>query len=183
MTSLCAALSFTLLLGSASAQTVTIPERIEKLAAKADDTVNVSLDGPLLQLAGMFLDGKNSDEAIAKNVISKLRSIHVRSFEFSKDGQYSEADVDALRAQLKSGWARVIETRENREHVEIYVKQDKGQLGGLVIISAEPRELSIVNIDGAIDLKTLSSLGGKFGIPNVAAVAKAPAASAKDSAE
>ncbi len=131
----------------------------------------------------MFLDGKKSDEATAKNVISKLKGIRVRSFEFSKDGQYSEADVDALRSQLKSGWARVIETRGNKEHVEIFVKQDKGQMGGLMIISAEARELTIVNIDGAIDLQQLSSLGGKFGIPNVPTLPKEPGASAKDSAE
>ena len=187
-----AALALAMLMSSSGfAQSIKIPDRIEKLAAKANDTVNITLDGPLLQLAGMFLNGNNSDEAQAKNVISKLKGIHVRSFEFSKDGEYSEADVESLRSQLRSGWARVIETREGKEHVEVFIKQEKGELGGLVILSAEPRELTIVNIDGPIDLRKLASLAGKFGIPNIptaasvarpAAEAKA-ASTAKDAAE
>lgn len=171
----------TLIPASGFAQSVKIPDRIEKLAAKANETVNITLDGPLLQLAGMFLNGNNSDEAQAKSVISKLKGIHVRSFEFTRDGEYSEADVESLRSQLRSGWARVIETREAREHVEVFIKQEKGELGGLVILSAEPRELTIVNIDGPIDLKKLASLAGKFGIPNIptAAAAARPASEAK----
>ena len=42
------------------AQDVKIPERIEQLAAKAKETVNVTLDGPLLQLASQFLSSKDA---------------------------------------------------------------------------------------------------------------------------
>lgn len=44
---------------------------------------------------------------------------------------------------------------------------DKGKIAGLVVIAAEPREFTIVNIVGPIDLDQLSSLGGQFGIPKV----------------
>ena len=171
-----------LLTAMASAQTLTIPERIEKLSAKASDSTNITLDGPLLQLAGMFLNGKDKDQAVAKNIVSKLKGIHVRTFEFDKDGQYSEADLDAVRSQLKSPeWMRVVDTKEKREHTQIFLKQEKSGIGGVVIISAEARELSIVSIDGTIDLKQLSSLGGSFGIPN--GLPKAGGSTAKDSAE
>jgi hypothetical protein len=157
----------TLTPAGAFAQSITIPDRVEKLAARADQTVNVTLDGPLLQLAAQFMNGRGGNEAEVKNLISKLKGIHVRSFEFSKDGQYSEADVESMRSQLRAPWTRVFETRGNKEHVEIFLKQDKGELGGLVILSAEPRELTIVSIDGPIDLKKLAALGGQFGIPKL----------------
>ena len=188
-------LALTLLFsGSGIAQDITIPDRIEKLSAKAKETVNVTLDGPLLQLAGQFLSSKDADEQQAKNVVSKLKGIHVRSFEFAKEGEYSEADVAAFRAQLRSpAWSRIVETRskEDREHVEIYVKQDKNKAGGLVIISSEPKELTIVSIDGSIDINQLASLGGQFGIPKIETSAAKPATGvaskasgdAKDSAE
>ena len=182
----CAALAVAVFLPiSAFGQTIKIPDRIEKLAAAAGDNVNITLDGPLLQLAGQFLNGKNGNEAEVKNIVSKLRGIQVRSFEFKREHEYSDADIAELRTQLKAPWARVIETREKNEHVEIFIRMEKeGGLGGLVIISAEPRELTIVNIDGAIDLKQLSTLGGKFGIPNFpAAAAPKPSGTAKDSAE
>ena len=152
------------------AQDVKIPERIEKLSAKASETVNVTLDGPLLQLAGQFLNSKNSDEQQARNVVSKLKGIHVRSFEFAREGEYSDADVAAFRSQLRSpAWSRIVDTRskEDRQHVEIFVKQDHDMPAGLAIISAEPKGLTIVSIDGVVDLKQLASLGGQFGIPKI----------------
>ena len=150
------------------AQTFTIPERIENLSARAKESVNITLDGALLQLAGQFLNGGDSDERAAKEIVSKLRGIHVRNFEFAKEGEYSDADLDAIRAQLKPpAWTRVVDSREQGEHTQIFVKQENNTLGGVVILSAERTELSIVSIDGPIDLKQLSTLGGKFGIPSV----------------
>lgn len=151
---------------AASAQSVTIPDRIEKLAAKAKESTDITLDGALLQLAGQFLSGSAGNEKAVKQIVSKLKGIHVRNFAFDKDGEYSDGDLDAIRSQLKSpAWSRVVESREDGEHTEIFVKQDKGGLSGLVILSAERKELSLVIIDGVIDLSQLSKLGGTFGIP------------------
>lgn len=154
---------------TAPAQTLTIPDRIENLSAKAKETVNITLDGPLLQLAGQFLNSADGDERAAKEIVSKLRGIHVRSFEFDKEGAYTDADLDAIRSQLKSpAWTRVVDSREQGgEHTQIFIKLENSTLGGVVILAAERTELSIVSIDGPIDLKQLSRLGGKFGIPFV----------------
>jgi len=164
------------------AQTFTIPDRIEKLEAKARESHNITLDGPLLQLAGAFLNGNDRDQKTARDLISKVKSIHVRNFEFDKDGAYSDKDLDPIREQLKSpAWSRIVESREEGEHSQIFLKTEKDQIAGLVILSAERRELSIVIIDGAINLKQLSSLGGNFGIPKGL---PAPGASkGKDSSE
>ena len=150
------------------AQTFTLPERIEQLSARAKGTVNVTLDGALLQLAGQFLDSSDSDERVAKEIISKLRGIHVRSFAFAREGEYTDADLNEVRAQLKSpAWTRVVDSRDENDHMQVFVKAENSTLGGVVILAAEPTQLSIVIIDGAIDLKQLSRLSGKFGIPNV----------------
>jgi hypothetical protein len=165
-----------LVAGVGLAQDVQIPERIEKLSAKSSETVNVNLAGPLLQLAGQFLNSTKSDEQQAKNVVSKLKGIRVRSFEFAKTGEYSEADVAAFRSQLRApAWSRIVDTESKKdgEHVEIFVKQEKDQSAGMVIIAAEPKELTIVSIDGSIDLTQLASLGGQFGIPKTGATATA----------
>ena len=144
------------------AQSFQIPDRIEQLAPKARESVNITLDGPLLQLASQFM-GANEQEV--KQLVSNLKAVHVRSFEFNREGQFSDADVESVRVQLRTGWSRIIDTREEGEHLEIYVKRDKEQLGGVVILSAERRELAIVHIDGPINLKQLSLLGGHLGIP------------------
>src|SRR4051812_45109328 len=150
----------------AFAQAFTIPDRIEKLSERAKESTNITLDGPLLKLASAFLNSNDKDQRAAKDIVSKLKSIHVRNFEFGKDDQYSDADLDPIRSQLKSPpWSRIIEQRERGEHTQIFMKIENDHVGGLVILSAERRELSIVIIDGEIDPKQLSALGGNFGIP------------------
>ena len=37
-------------------------------------------------------------------------------------------------------------------------------------IAAEPKELTVVTVDGNIDLSTLAELGGQFGIPQIPTV-------------
>jgi hypothetical protein len=168
MKSIIGAAALTLLVSSNGlGQTLQIPEQIERLGPKARETVNITLDGSLLQLASQFMSSTDKDQAKIKNIISKLRAIQVRTFEFDKEAQYSDADLAPIRSQLRSpGWSRIVESRNDGEHVEIFVKQDKDKMGGLVILSAERKELAIVIIDGSIDLRELSSLGGQFGIPS-----------------
>jgi hypothetical protein len=167
MKSIIGAAALTLLVSSNGlGQTLQIPEQIERLGPKARETVNITLDGSLLQLASQFMSSTDKDQAKIKNIISKLKAIQVRTFEFDKEAQYSDADLAPIRNQLRSpGWSRIVESRNDGEHVEIFVKQDKDKMGGLVILSAERKELAIVIIDGSIDLRELSSLGGQFGIP------------------
>ena len=42
-----------------------------------------------------------------------------------------------------------------------------GKILGLAVIASEPREFTIVNIVGSIDIDKLAKLEGQFGIPRV----------------
>jgi len=150
-------------------QDIKIPVNLDRLAAHAKETVNVTLDSSTLKLASKFLSDNDRDEAQVKKLVSKVKSIQVRCFEFDKDGQYSKGDIDEIRGQLRGpAWARIVDMKSNDgESSEVYLKKNGDQIGGLVVIAAEPRELTIVHIDGAIDPEELSELGGHMGIPNV----------------
>jgi|SRR6267154_2428236 hypothetical protein len=166
---------FTLILLPASAaaargQDVKIPANVERLAAKAVETVNVTVDGALLQLAGKFLSSTDPDQKQIKTLLGSLKGIYVRSFKFENEGEYSEADVESVRSQLRGQeWARIVNvtSKKGGDNVDVAYKMDKGKIAGLVVIAAEPKEFTIVNIVGPIDLNQLSSLGGQFGIPKV----------------
>src|SRR2546427_406625 len=54
-----------------------------------------------------------------------------------------------------------------KETSEIYANIRGEDVVGLTIINAEPRELTIVNIVGPVDLDKLSNLEGQFGIPHL----------------
>src|ERR1041384_278405 len=80
---------------------------LDGLAAKAKESSNITLDSNLLQIAGGFLagDGKSKDQAKLKELLSGLKAITVRSFEFSEPGQYRMEDLEPIRSQLRSpGW-------------------------------------------------------------------------------
>jgi hypothetical protein len=158
------------MMASGWAQELKMPASFDKLAAKADESVDLTLDSNMLQFAGKFLSGQDADQAKAKKIVAGLKGITVRSFTFKQEGEYSMADVDAYREQLKAPvWSRIVGVSEkNGERDEVYLKTSSGsQIGGIVIISAEPKELTIVNLSGDISIDDLGELGGQFGIPKV----------------
>jgi len=140
------------------------------LAQKATDSVTIALDPALLAMAARFLDGSDPQDAATKEVIKGLRGIYVRSYTFDKDSAYQQTDIDAVRNQLAApGWSRLMETRSRRTraNVDIYIMIDNNQAIGLALIASEPRQFTIVNIIGAIDLDKLHKLEGQFGVPKL----------------
>lgn len=142
---------------------------LDRLADLADDAVNLSIDSGMLKFAGAFLKG-DGDQAAAKQLLSGLKGIYIRSFEFNRENAYTTDDVDRIRKQLSApGWTKFVsvDSKRDRELVEIYSWQEGGASGGLAILVAEPMELTIVNIVGPIDLSRLPVLQGQFGIPKL----------------
>lgn len=145
-------------------------KNLEKLADKAAEVNDITLDGSLLQLAVRMMENSDDrDAAQVKDLVKGLQGIYVKNFEFDSPGQYSQADVEAIRAQLTGpGWQRIVTSRSKKsgENDEIYVLKQGDKIHGIAILVAEPRELSVVNIVGAIDPEKLGELGGHFGIPD-----------------
>jgi hypothetical protein len=160
------------------AQEFKIPPDVEKLSAKARETVEVTMDGPMLRWASKFLSAEDPEEAKAAKLVANLKAIYVRSFEFDKEGSYTSAEVEALRSQMHvPGWSRVVGVRSERDgdNVDVFFKLEDDRMAGIVIIDAEPRELTFVNIVGPIDVDQLADLGGEFGIPRLSAKSLAKA--------
>ena len=142
---------------------------LDHLAAKASDTVEVSLDGTTLQFAAKFLDSKDPDQDKVKKLIAGLSGVYVRSFEFQKKGEWTAADLEGIRNQLKGPeWSKIVGVKSNEgETDEIYLRKENGKLTGVAVIAAEPMELTVVNIVGPVDLDSLAELGGHFHIPKM----------------
>ena len=56
---------------------------------------------------------------------------------------------------------------EDGQNAEVFLRSENQQMTGLAILVSEPKELTVVNIVGNVDLNALSDLGGHFGIPKV----------------
>jgi hypothetical protein len=148
-------------------------KQLDKLASKAAEVVDVTLDEPMLKLASKFVaSGHDSDSAQFHDLVKNLKGVYVKSFEFDKEGEYSDADIEAVRSQLKSSaWSKMVGVRSKRDNElsEVYLMTEGAteKILGLAIIAAEPKELTVVNIVGPIDIDKLSALEGKMGIPHM----------------
>jgi hypothetical protein len=142
----------------------------DALTHSAVQSVDITLDPNLLGLAANFLDASKPDENDVKQLIAGLKGIYVHSFTFDKDYAYPTADVEAVRKQLsQQGWQSLVQAHNVKEqtNVDIYLNATHGNANGLAIIASKPREFTIVNIVGSIDLQKLHRLEGKFGIPKM----------------
>lgn len=138
------------------------------LESKAQNVTNVNLDQNMLQLALTFM---SHDNVAARNLVKQLKGIYIRDFEFAKEGMYSQSDINRILAQVHAHpWERIVSQRIKKgegESDDIYIMQSGKNIRGLLILSAEPKELVVVNIVGSIDMNDLSHLEGKFGIPKM----------------
>lgn len=140
------------------------------LADKASESVAVTLDSNLLSMGCRFLSAEDPAQADVKKVCTGLQGIYVRSYTFDSDFAYPKAEVEGVRRQLTGpGWSQIVTARSTREQtkVDVYVLLDNDKAKGLGIIASEPRQFTIVNIVGNIDLEQLHSLEGNFSIPNL----------------
>jgi hypothetical protein len=143
---------------------------LDHLKDKSTEHVEVSLNSNTLQFAAKFMDGKDPDEAKVKKLIMGIEGIYIQSFDFKNTGAWSPSDLDRVRNQLKAPeWSRIVGVKSNEdgENIEIWLRTEKGKVSGVAILASEPRQLTVANLVGNIDLESIADLGGKFGLPKI----------------
>ena len=132
----------------------TIDFNLDAVAAKAKKKVEISFDGPMLAEALKKAPDK------VKGSISNVSRFTLRSYEFEKSGEYSDADIEAIRRQATSsnGWSRILSSKEEHESVDIYVLNQGGKAGGFLLIAAEEKELTVVHVIGSMELASLQEV-------------------------
>jgi hypothetical protein len=137
------------------------------LRDRATDSVDITVDGILLSIAKHFARESGDEEM---QLLSDIKSVRVRNFEFDSEGAYSRADIDLVRRQLSApGWSQLVSAhqRDRNEDVDVYICVENEKILGMAVVASEPRSFTIVNIIGSIDIDKLAKLEGKFGIPKM----------------
>ncbi len=142
----------------------------KKLAARASDVNEVTMNKTMLKFASQFLDSKDKGDAQAQRLIQNLNAIYVRSYEFSAPGQYTPEDLKTIRQQfLGPDWNPMVKVRSKKGEgdTDVYVKMVGNEVKGMFVLDAEPKELDMVYISGSIRPEDLKELSGNFGVPNL----------------
>ncbi len=171
--------------GAGMPEGLPLPPAVEKeLAAKAIDVTEVTLGKNMLDFAAKFM--KDKDDEQARKLIQGLKGIYVREYTFEKEGEYSMDQIKQLRTYFEtSEWSPIVHEIEHHkggatETTDVMVKTVNGETQGMFILSAEPKELSIVLIMGPINLDELGELHGIGGLHALKDVEKSVKKSTKD---
>jgi hypothetical protein len=129
--------------------------KFDALAAKASSKTELDVDGTLLRLISRM--AKESD---LSGVLGGVQGVHIRNYGFSKDGVYSQKDLEPLRNQVaaQSRWARLLNVKEDEGTTEIYIAAQGEKVNGCLIVSAGLRELSVVYLEGTLSLAQVKRL-------------------------
>ncbi len=146
-------------------------DRLNGLENKAQDVVEVNIDGKLLDLAKRVMVKTN--DADAKKIaqaISGLKGIYVRVYNFAKENEYDIADVDEIRSQLQSpAWEKLanVRSKKNNQKVDVFTMFTGDQMSGVAIVVSDSKSIAVVNVIGPIDIDLLAEMSGKLNIPKI----------------
>ena len=149
---------------------------LDHLAAKASQSVDVNVDERLMKMAAKVFSDQDADERKVKKLVENLKGIYVRSFEFDASGQYTDADLETIRTQLRGpGWTRMVNVTSKKDgNLEVYLLFHGDMVNGLAVLHSDEKELTIVNIVGPVDLDKLAQLEGQFGVPELGIESQKP---------
>jgi hypothetical protein len=137
----------------------------EKFAQGAKSTTEVNLDKNMLGMVGKF--GDDGADKSGTELAKKMDFVIVHSYEYGAPGLYKIADVEEFRKRLEDGgWSHIVKERSANESTDVCVKVDgNGQFSELVVISAEPTELTFVHLKGHMTMDELTRMGAHYGVP------------------
>ena len=129
----------------------------ERFAKGAKDVTEVNMDQK--SLAMMPSGGKNAEKA------KKMDLIVVHTYTYEKVGMYSLADVETFRKRLDDGsWSCIVHEKSKDGSTDVCMRPGTDhETNEMVVITAEPLELTFVHMKGRMPMGDLTKMGAMGG--------------------
>ncbi len=138
-------------------------DHLDRLAARATESVEITMNDVQVQFLRKLVSLSESDQSKLKGLLSKLKGVYVRGYEFARDGEYSDGDIEEVRAQLRSpGWERIVEVRNRNGSDEVFFMPRNDEIAGFAAVSTGPRKVCVINIVGPMDMDEMALLDREF---------------------
>ena len=141
---------------------------LQDLEGKAEEVVEVNLDGEALEQGSRLLAIRQGVSGSVKSLLRGIKGVYRRTYRFGMGKSYEDEDVRGFHEQMaEDGWSPLIDVKDNgkQEAVTVYSYSEGEQVTGVTVVSADPSEVTVVNIVGDVDLGALSEIGARIGVP------------------
>ncbi len=146
-------------------------DNLKYLETKANEIVEVNIDGKLLDLAKRVMIKVNDQDAKkVGEAIKGLEGIYVRVYKFDNDNEYNPSDIDQIRSQLQTpGWAKLanVRSKKNNQKIDVFTMFTGDTMSGLAVVISENKSIALVNVIGPIDIDLLAEMSGRLNIPKI----------------
>ena len=94
----------------------------------------------------------------------KMKYMVIHTYEYPKAGMYKDEDVEAYRKKLQDGsWSCSVHTKDKSGTTDICSRTSSTEGSEMVILTAEPKELTFIHMSGNVSLDELSHMSGAMG--------------------
>jgi hypothetical protein len=125
-----------------------------KLAEKAKSKTEVNMDRAAMEALKVKMEGKDMGP------LSSVETVSVHAYEYAKAGDFPADALEPLRKQIAADkrWSKMVSTRDGDEATDIFIRSESGKLAGLLVIAQESKEVTVVEINGSVELAKLEEV-------------------------
>jgi Domain of unknown function (DUF4252) len=129
----------------------------EKFAQGASDVTEINLDPKMMGMVG--------DKKGGSDLARKMNFMVIHTYTYDKPGMYRMEDVEAYRKKLEDGtWSCSVHVRDKSGTTDICSRTAADHEScEMVILTAEPKELTFIHMSGNMSLDDLGKMGGAKG--------------------
>jgi Domain of unknown function (DUF4252) len=133
----------------------------EKFAQGASEVSEINLDPSTMGMVGQGCGGCGEG-----NLASKMNFMVIHSYKYDKPGMYSLDDFMAYSKKLTDGtWNCYIHVREKDGSTDMCSRTAADhETNEMVILTAQPREITFIHLSGKMSLADLSKMNGRSGV-------------------
>jgi len=126
----------------------------EKFGKNAKDVTEINLDPKMMGMVPV----SSGSGGLAK----KMKYMVIHTYTYDKPGMYNQDDVDAYRKKLEDGtWNCSIHTKDRNGTTDICSRTSSDhESSEMVILTAEPKELTFIHMSGNMSLEELQQMHG-----------------------
>jgi hypothetical protein len=146
----------------------------EKFEKGATDVTEINLDPKMMGMVPV--------SSGAAGLAKKMKFMVIHTYTYDKPGMYNQDDVDAYRRKLEDGtWNCSIHTKDKNGTTDICSRTSSDhESSEMVILTAEPKELTFIHMSGNMSLDELEKMHGgsssqRRALPAPPALPNAPA--------